>query len=81
MDIEQTNALRAAAGLPLLDVRAELRRLQAVREQAAFKKYFALKRDQYAHLWTDPSRGFRTKMAFYNVSRKQLRREMRMGLT
>jgi hypothetical protein len=76
MDIEQRNTLRAEAGLPLLDVHAEVLRLQAARGQAEFEKYFQTQRHRFAHLWEDRSRGFWTKMGIWNAVRKKLRDEM-----
>src|SRR6266478_558245 len=77
MDIEQRNALRAEAGLLLLDARAEAARLAKAREEAQFENYFRQNRDRYAHLWSDRNRGFWTNMAIYNAVRKELRDEMR----
>ena len=77
MDIEQRNALRAEAGLPLLDARAEAARLAKAREEAQFENYFRQNRDRYVHLWSDRNRGFWTNMAIYNAVRKELRDEMR----
>ena len=77
MDIEQRNALRAEAGLPLLDPQAEAARLANTREQAQFENYFRQNRDRYAHLWSDRNRGFWTNMGIYNAVRKELRDEMR----
>lgn len=76
--IENRNRLRAMAGLPLLQEDAELKRLQAVREQAAFEEYFEQRRSQYAHLWST-GRGFITNMGMYAVVRLKLRDEMRAG--
>jgi hypothetical protein len=72
--IEVRNALRAEAQMPLLDVQAELRRLEAVREQADFER----RRHQCGHLWDRNS--FWTKMATYNRVR-QSREEFRGGRT
>ena len=77
MHISQRNLLRTEANLPLLDVAAEEARLEKVQADAEFEKYFQLRRDEFAHLWSDPNRGFWTKMAIYNRIRQQLRQEMR----
>ncbi len=81
MDIEKRNALRAEAGLPLLDARAEAARLAKAREEAQFENYFRQNRDRYAHLWSDRNRGFWTNMAIYNAVRKELRDEMQKNRT
>ena len=77
MDIEQENQLRAQAGLPLLDDVAVSARLNAAREKAEFEKYFQLRRVEFRHLWSDPSKDFFTNQDIYNVVRKALREEMR----
>jgi hypothetical protein len=75
--IEQRNQLRKQAGLPLLDIAAETARLTAAREEAEFKKYFQIRRNEFQHLWSDRSRGVLTNMGIYNTVRKALREEMR----
>jgi hypothetical protein len=75
MDIEQENQLRAQAGLPLLDDVAVSARLNAAREEAAFEKYFKLRRDEFRHLWLDLGKGFLDNQRIYR--RKALREEMR----
>jgi hypothetical protein len=77
MDITERNSLRADVGLPLLSVDVEARRLEAVREQAAFEKYFQQNRHRFVHLWSDRNRGFWTNVGIWNAVRKKLREEMR----
>jgi hypothetical protein len=77
MDVEQRNRLRRDASLPLLDVPTEMARLEKAEADAEFEKFFNLRRDQYAHLWSDRGRGFWTNLAIYNGVRKRLREEMR----
>jgi hypothetical protein len=76
MDIEKRNAMRAAAGLPLLDARAEELRLAAARRDREFEDFFQTQRHRFSHLWADRSRGFWTNMGIWNAARKNLRREM-----
>jgi hypothetical protein len=76
MDIEQRNALRADARLPLLDPPAEEARLANAREQALFESYFEQERHRFVHLWADRSQNFWTKMGIWNAVRKKLREEM-----
>jgi hypothetical protein len=79
VDIENRNRLRAEAGLPLLDARAEARRLANAREQALFENYFQQNRHRFVHLWSDRSQNFWTKMGIWNAVRKKLREEMQTG--
>jgi hypothetical protein len=63
MDINERNALRANAGLPLLDIPAEVARLQARRDEAEFEEFFEKNRYRFNHLLAGRS-GFLTHMGF-----------------
>jgi hypothetical protein len=78
MDLNERNALRADAGLPLLDVSAEVARLEATRDQADLEEYFEKNRHRFVHLLAGRT-GFLTHMGIWNAVRKQLREEMRKG--
>ena len=52
-DIENRNRLRTECGLPMLSVDAELRRLQAARDQAAFERELVEKVATNAARWGD----------------------------
>jgi hypothetical protein len=75
-DIESRNKLRVEAGLPLLDIPAELARLRAAREEAEFEEFFAKNRHRFSH---DRSLGFLSNLGIYNAFRKTLRKEMEEG--
>ena len=77
MDIEQRNRLRAEARLPLLDLSSEMARQKKAEDDAEFEKYFQLRRDEFRHLWSNPSGGFLANMGIYNAVRQALRQEMR----
>ena len=76
--ITTRNRLRGEAGLPLLSEEAELKRLQAIREEVAFEQYFAEHRHRFAHLWQ--GRGWLTGMGMVAVARRKLREEMRQSI-
>jgi hypothetical protein len=77
--IEQRNLLRQAASLPLLDVQAELRTLQAARDQAAFEREFERRRPEFCDQWTGNRHGWTTNMGRWSRARQQVREEMRRG--
>jgi hypothetical protein len=76
MDIDQRNRLRAEAGLPLLDVAAESKRLSAVAEEAAFEKEWQRRRSEFAAQWATAHDGWLSRMARWAIARQQVRREM-----
>jgi hypothetical protein len=75
-EVEARNATRAAAGLPLLDVQAETRRLEAVREQAAFEREWEKRRPELCHGWTGNRDGWLTNMGRWSLARHRVRQEM-----
>jgi hypothetical protein len=76
IEIENRNALRAEAGLPLLSVDAELRRLKAVRDQAAFERQWEQRRAEFTQ-WIGDGEGWLSKMGRWSIARKNVREEMR----
>jgi hypothetical protein len=76
MDINERNALRVDAGLPMLDISVEVGRLESAREQAEFEEFLEKNRYRFNHLLAGRS-GFLTHMGIWNAIRKQLRQEMR----
>jgi hypothetical protein len=74
MDIFERNAIRAEAGLPLLSVEAETRKLALVQERAEFESYFERERHRFSDLWVGRT-GFLTRMGMWSIARKQLRDE------
>src|ERR1700675_4128226 len=61
MDMNDRNALRAAAGLPRLDDQAEAARLQAVREEAEFEVEWEKRKPEFAS-WIGNGDGWLSKM-------------------
>ena len=76
MTITERNRFRAEAGLPLLDVVAEAKRLSAVAEQAAFEQEWQRRRSEFAHQWVSAHDGWFSRMAKYASARQQVRRSM-----
>jgi hypothetical protein len=76
-DIENRNRLRQEAALPLLSVETEMRRLQAVREQAEFEREWERRRPEFAHRWNGNRDGWITNMGRVALARRQVREEMR----
>jgi hypothetical protein len=74
--IETRNRIRAVAGLPLLDVEAESKRLDAVRGQAEFEREWERRRDEFAHQWSRNTDGWLTNMARVSIARRRVRLEM-----
>ena len=75
-NIAQRNSLRRDAGLPCLDVAAELRKLEAIRFEAAFEREFERNRPRLHHLWADKKMGGLSRMGRWNKARAELRDEM-----
>ena len=76
MDINERNAIRAAAGLPLLDAPGEAARLAKARDHADFEREFARRRPELCHQWTGNRDGWMTNMGRWSRARQQVRREM-----
>ena len=74
-DITQRNLLRRNAGLPCLDVAAELKKLELSRFEA-FEREFESNRPQMHHLWADKKMGWLSRMGQWNKARAELRDEM-----
>ena len=79
-EIENRNRLRQEAGLPLLSVASELRKLQTVRDQAAFESEWEQRRPEFAR-WIGDGDGFLSKMGRYSVARQKVRNGMRARQT
>jgi hypothetical protein len=77
IEIENRNALRANAGLPLLSVAAELRRLQAAREQAEFEVEWKKRKPEFAQ-WIGDGDGWLTKMGRWSLARRRVKEGMRV---
>jgi hypothetical protein len=75
METDERNAVRAAAGLPFLDVRAEARRLQSVRNQAALKREWERRTPGFAP-WIEAGDGFLSKMGRNSIARQRVRKQM-----
>jgi hypothetical protein len=78
IEIEKSNALRAAARLPLLDVEAEIKRFAAVREMAEFEREWEKRRPEFAE-WIGKGNGWLSKMGRWSVARQRVRKEMQIG--
>ena len=78
LDVAQRNALRTNAGLPLLDHR-EVKRLIAVRDEAAFKAVFAAQRIRFSHEWTNNNAGWLVNMGRVSLARRKVREEWLRG--
>ena len=76
MDINERNAIRAAAGLPLLDAPGEAGRLAKAQDQADFEREFARRRPELCHQWTGNRDGWMTNMGRWSRARQQVRRDM-----
>ena len=77
MDINERNSIRAAAGLPLLDIDAEKKRVAAVREQAEFEREWLRRQPEFAHQWTGNRDGWMANMGRWCHARRQVRDQMR----
>jgi hypothetical protein len=75
-DIEHRNRLRQEAHLPLLSVETEMRKLRAVRDQAAFEREFERRRPEFCDQWTGNRDGWFTNMGRWSVARQRIRQEM-----
>ncbi len=75
-DIVQRNLLRRDAGLPCLDVEAELKKLAKSRFEAAFEREFERNRPRIEHLWAHREMGWLSRMGRWNKARVELRDEM-----
>ncbi len=71
--IYRRNQLRRGAQLPLLSVEQELQRIGAAHDQTEFEALFAKERSRYAHLWSNPLRGWLANMGIYGEVRRRLR--------
>jgi hypothetical protein len=78
LDIAERNALRASVGLPLLDNR-EVKRLMAVRDEAAFEAFFAQQRVRFSHHWTNNDDGWLVNMGRVSLARRKVREEWLRG--
>ena len=74
--LAQRNSLRRDAGLPVLNIPAELAKLESDRVQAALEREFALNRHRLKHLWTNKDMGWLSRMGRWNEARAQLRDKM-----
>ena len=75
-DIVQRNSLRRDAGLPRLDVAAELKKLESIRFEAAFEREFERNRPRMNHQWADKKTGWLSRMGLWNKARAEVRNEM-----
>ena len=75
-DIVQRNSLRRDAGLPRLDVAAELKKLETIRFEAAFEREFERNRPRMNHRWADYRMGGLSRMGLWNKARAEVRNEM-----
>jgi hypothetical protein len=75
--IVERNALRAAAGLPLLDDR-EGARLKAAREHKVFETVFAAERQRFSHKWANRLSWF-SGYGEWIKARQQVFAELRKG--
>jgi hypothetical protein len=75
-DIVQRNSLRRDAGLPRLDVAAELKKLESIRFEAAFEREFERNRPRMNHRWADYRMRGLSRMGLWNKARAEVRNEM-----
>ena len=76
IEIENRNRLRQEAGLPLLSVETEMRRLHAARDQAAFERQFERRRAEFCHQWIGNRDGWLTNMGRWSLARQRVCQEM-----
>ena len=74
-EIARRNRLRSEAGMPVLSVDDELRRLKWAYEEHQFEEFFRQEAPKYQHLWCDRSRGFMGNMGIWASERNRLLRE------
>ena len=77
MDIVERNRLRAEAGLPILEVETEGKRLAAVRSQAEFEAEWAARRTEFSQNWTGNGAGWTANMVRYAMARRKVRGDMK----
>jgi hypothetical protein len=75
MDIAVRNRLRAEAHLPLLDVAAEITRLEKAEAEAKFEQEWDRRKPEFAH-WISGGEGWIARMGRWSISRQRVRREM-----
>ena|ERR1700681_4231069 len=68
-EIESRNRLRQDAGLPLLSVETEVRRLQTAHNQAEFEVEWEKRRPEFAR-WIGEGDGWLTRMGRYSLARQ-----------
>jgi len=73
-DIASRNRLRKEASLPMLNVDSELQRLERVRDEAKFDRYFQREFYRFEHLMAG-RQGFIARMGMHSVIRQMLRKE------
>jgi len=73
-DIAKRNRLRREVSLPLLDVSSELQRLERVRDEAEFDRYFEREFYRFEDLMAGRS-GWISRMGMHSVIRQTLRKE------
>jgi hypothetical protein len=73
-DIAKRNRLRSEVSLPLLDVSTEMARLERVRDEADFDRFFQREHHRFAHLMVG-RQGFMARMGMHAVIRQTLRKE------
>lgn len=75
MDIAERNRIRAEARLPLLDIAAETKRLEDVRQEAEFEAVWERRRIQFQK-WIEGGQGYFPRMGRFSIARQQVRKEM-----
>jgi hypothetical protein len=76
MNIAERNRLRAEAHLPVLDVAAEMARLQKIEAKAEFEREWERRKPEFAK-WISEGQGWFGKMGRWSNARKQVREQMR----
>jgi hypothetical protein len=76
MDIGERNRLRAEAHLPLLDIAAEVARLQKIETKAEFEREWERRKPEFAK-WIAGGLGWFGKMGRWSNARKQVLRQLR----
>jgi hypothetical protein len=67
MDIAEKNRLRAEAKLPLLDVAAEIARLEKAEAKAEFEREWDRRRPEFAD-WISSGEGWMAKMGRWSLA-------------
>src|SRR5215210_6409004 len=72
VDVEERNCLRAEAHLPLLDVAAEITRLERIQAKAEFEREWDRRKPEFQY-WIQAGERWFGKMGRWSNARRQVR--------